>query len=370
MRWTPLILLAACASEPAPDDIVGPFTGPVHRYVVDGFVIPTTGTQARELGGDLNGDKTADNQLGQIFGFLANDDNLTTHADDMIASGAIASIIEIQADDLVNDPTVGVRYYGQAGDPVIEIGGAIVDGVFHSNRTYKTHVPGEATVRIPVFADADPSVVLVDGVEMDFGPEGDGLYVRIRGGVDPIVASAETARGVIQMIEANPQGHPYATRLFDTNVDGVVTDDEVTKSSLIEALLAPDVRLRIDGDYVERLSFGFGVHAIPCESGNCALGTPADTCFDRVLDGDETDIDCGGSCMACPGDAVCTAADDCQSQSCAGTCAAPSCDDGVHNGYESDVDCGWNCGGCAVGYRCETDSDCTSGRCNGNGVCW
>lgn len=368
MKWTPLILLAACASEPATDDIVGPFTGPVHRYVVDAFSVPTTNTQARELGGDLNGDKTADNQLGMCFSLLANEDNLTTHEGDMIASGAIASIIEIQADDLTNDPSVGVRYYGRAGDPVIEVGGAIVDGVFHSNRTYTTQVPGEATLRLPVFADADPSVVLLEAVEMDFGPEADGLYLRIRGAVAPEVAAAETARGVIQMIEANPQGHPYATRLFDANVDGEITIEEVTKSALIVSVLSPDVRVRIDGDVVERLSFGFGVHAIPCETGNCLLGTPADTCFDRVLDGDETDVDCGGSCMACPGDAVCTAADDCQSQSCADTCAAPSCDDGVHNGFETDVDCGWNCDRCAAGRSCQTDSDCMSAVCSG-GVC-
>lgn len=370
MRWLPLLLLTACASDPGPDDIVGPFTGPVHRFVVDRFIIPASTTQARELGADLDGEGTVDNQLGFAFSFLANFDNLTTHGDDMVASGAIASIIEIQADDLTNDPTVGVRYYGREGDPAVEIGGSIVDGVFLSNRTRDTRAAGKAILHLPIFADADPSVVPLDAVEMELGPDGDGLYVRIRGGVAPQLAAAETARGLIQMIEANPQAHPTAIRLFDHDADGKLTVEEVEKDETIGGLLATDVRLRVDGKLVERLSLGFAVHAIPCPEGNCALRAPDDTCFDRVLDGDETDIDCGGSCRACPGEAACSAAEDCQSQSCSGTCAAPSCSDGVQNGHETDVDCGWNCGGCAVGSRCETPHDCASGRCSDAGVCW
>lgn len=372
MRWLPLVLLAACTSDPSPRDVVGPYTGPVHRFVVDHFVMPLNSTQARELGADLDGDNRPDNQLGAALGALATQDNLTLHGDDMIAAGAIASVIEIQADSLVDDPTVSVRYVGRAGDPAIEVGGSLVAGVFHSNRTATTHVPGRATLHLPVFADADPSVVTLEGMELDFGPDENGgsdLYVRIRGGIGSEVI-AETARGLIQMIDANPQGHPYAITLFDKNIDGVVSMDEVTNNELIKSLLFPDVSLRIDGDHVERLSFGIGVHATPCAAGNCALATPNDTCFDRVLDGDESDVDCGGSCMACPSSAVCSAADDCQSGSCAGTCAAASCSDGVRSGYETDVDCGWNCTACARGQHCRGDADCVTGRCGDNDVCW
>lgn len=369
MRWLPVLLLAACATESTPDDIVGPFTGPVHRYVVDRFHLPTTTTAARELGADLDGNRGVDNQLGLAFSFLATAGNLTTHGDDMVASGAIASVIEIQADDLTNDPTVGVRYYGREGDPVVEVGGSIVDGVFMSNRTRETHAAGKAIVRLPIFADADPSVVPLDAIEMELGPEGDGLYVRIRGGVPPEIAAAETAKGLIQMIEANPQGHPTAIRLLDANMDGTVTIEEVNNTEIVQALVAHDVLLRVDGALVPRASLGFAVHAIPCPEGNCALRTPDDTCFDRVLDGDETDVDCGGSCQACPGEAACSVPEDCQSRSCSGTCAAPSCDDGIQNGHEADVDCGWNCGGCPNGKRCESNLDCASGTCGDNGVC-
>ena len=43
--------------------------------------------------------------------------------------------------------------------------------------------------------------------------------------------------------------------------------------------------------------------------------------------------------------------------------AAPACDDGVRNGDESAVDCGGSCDGCANGAACGDGDDCLSGRC-------
>jgi hypothetical protein len=362
MKWLPLVCLISCATS---DDIVGPFTGPVHRFVVDRFSLPVSNTAAKAIADDLDGDNRPDNQLGNALGVLAGNDNLTTHADDMLKSGAIASIIEIQADDLLNDPAAGVRYFGREGDAFVVMGGAIVNGVFTSNRTRSTNVPGRATLRLPVFADASPSVIVIDAMEIILDPDGATRYnVRIRGGVGRDVET-ETARGLIEMMEANPQGHPYALLLLDKDRDGVVTASEVLGNSIITGLLVPDVELRVDGRLVDRLSFGFGVHAIPCATGNCALGTPAATCFDRIVDGDESDVDCGGACRPCARGAACREAGDCQSQSCNGTCGPVSCSNGVHDGFETDVDCGWNCGKCATGRQCRRNDDCESLRCSG-----
>ena len=49
------------------------------------------------------------------------------------------------------------------------------------------------------------------------------------------------------------------------------------------------------------------------------------TCTDGEKNGDETGIDCGGTCTACP-----------------------TCDDGEQNGDETGVDCGGSCGTCLV----------------------
>ncbi|MEN8185967.1 MAG: hypothetical protein ABFR05_02425 [Bacteroidota bacterium] len=50
---------------------------------------------------------------------------------------------------------------------------------------------------------------------------------------------------------------------------------------------------------------------------------PQFSCFDGIQNGDETGVDCGGSCTPCP-----------------------TCDDGIQNGDETSVDCGGSCNPC------------------------
>jgi hypothetical protein len=118
---------------------------------------------------------------------------------------------------------------------------------------------------------------------------------------------------------------------------------EVEAAQLVQALIRPDVALR--GFAGELLSLGFQVHLAPCAVGRCSDAAPVDRCHDRVRDGDESDVDCGGSCpLACAGGLACRGPADCQTGTCgAGTCTAPSCTDGVRDGFETGVDCGWIC---------------------------
>jgi hypothetical protein len=87
------------------------------------------------------------------------------------------------------------------------------------------------------------------------------------------------------------------------------------------------------------------------------------------MNGDETDVDCGGGCAAsqlCVENQHCHNATDCQAGVClAGVCAAPSCSDAVQNGQESDVDCGGSCAKCAKAHKCKGDADCDSAFCGG-----
>src|SRR5689334_13759302 len=103
-----LFAVAACASDPDPIE----YTGATQRFVVDAIQVPMHNTQAREYGIDLNGDKTVDNQLGMVISTLASFDDITTHAPEMIAAGAIQSSVELVADDLAGDDTVALRYIG------------------------------------------------------------------------------------------------------------------------------------------------------------------------------------------------------------------------------------------------------------------
>jgi hypothetical protein len=101
--------------------------------------------------------------------------------------------------------------------------------------------------------------------------------------------------------------------------------------------------------------------------GGCKPQEPA-SCVDGVRNGNESDLDCGGSCVPCELGARCNTARDCLSLLCTGAvCAkpdAPTCTDGVRNGVETDVDCGGGCPACADGKSCSSFSDCTSVVCS------
>ncbi len=103
-----------------------------------------------------------------------------------------------------------------------------------------------------------------------------------------------------------------------------------------------------------------------CLSSKCA--TPS--CTDGVKDGQETDVDCGGpNCGPCADGLKCATSENCKSLVCTGgVCQAATCTDGVKNGTESDVDCGGSCANCTVGRRCNAPTDCGSNLCNG-GAC-
>ncbi|MFB6352037.1 MAG: hypothetical protein ABEN55_00745, partial [Bradymonadaceae bacterium] len=94
-------------------------------------------------------------------------------------------------------------------------------------------------------------------------------------------------------------------------------------------------------------------------------------CGNGVSNTGETGIDCGGVCPPCPSGDACESDGDCQSKVCdEGTCQAPSCEDDKRNGEESDVDCGRNCDPrCRMGKTCRGDEDCQSGACGENGTC-
>ncbi len=66
-------------------------------------------------------------------------------------------------------------------------------------------------------------------------------------------------------------------------------------------------------------------------------GAPASTCSDGIQNGDETGVDCGGSCNACP-----------------------TCSDGIQNQDETGVDCGGSCVAC---LESETHKTCVNNAC-------
>jgi len=99
-----------------------------------------------------------------------------------------------------------------------------------------------------------------------------------------------------------------------------------------------------------------------CPGGACD-GTGqcvASSCDSKQKDGDETGLDCGGSCAACVNGEGCMAGPDCKSGVCTNQkCIASGCTDGVKNGSETDIDCGGTCSSkCALGKGCSVAADC------------
>jgi hypothetical protein len=109
-------------------------------------------------------------------------------------------------------------------------------------------------------------------------------------------------------------------------------------------------------------------------------GTPPPaTCSDGVKNGDETAVDCGGAlCKKCSDGAGCAVGGDCKSNVCEASCTGllcfpgtrtlvcrpAQCSDNVKNGDETDVDCGGSaCSRCAVGQACAKAGDCEANVC-------
>jgi len=94
-------------------------------------------------------------------------------------------------------------------------------------------------------------------------------------------------------------------------------------------------------------------------------GAPV-SCMNQVLDGDESDVDCGGAaCAHCTTGATCRQDSDCVGAYCKlGVCAQGSCIDNVKNLKETDVDCGGgDCPPCGLGSKCISYTDCAEQSC-------
>ena len=113
---------------------------------------------------------------------------------------------------------------------------------------------------------------------------------------------------------------------------------------------------------------------------NCVVNATCVSCSNGVRDGFESDKDCGGACDSCGDAKVCTSDDDCSSEHCyrkngnkdirGGTCVSYT--NKKRDGDESDVDCGGSASNrCNLNQKCVVANDCASGNCtsNSSGVC-
>ncbi|MGH1340240.1 MAG: hypothetical protein ACRBN8_01715 [Nannocystales bacterium] len=88
--------------------------------------------------------------------------------------------------------------------------------------------------------------------------------------------------------------------------------------------------------------------------------------------GDTTSGTAGASCGngRPDGDEECDDGNDDEFDTCTSQCTIPVCDDGEHNGDETDLDCGGTCQACAQCQTCQDASDCEGAMaCGSDGQC-
>ncbi|UJR07474.1 hypothetical protein I4U23_011763 [Adineta vaga] len=97
-----------------------------------------------------------------------------------------------------------------------------------------------------------------------------------------------------------------------------------------------------------------------CKNKKCS---PLESCDDNIKNQDEIDVDCGGRvCPKCEDAKYCRENCDCLSNACHNsTCvSAETCKDEIKNQDETDVDCGGSiCPKCEDSKKCNSDCDCT-----------
>ncbi len=79
------------------------------------------------------------------------------------------------------------------------------------------------------------------------------------------------------------------------------------------------------------------------------------------------DARCGDG-FVFPRDEYCDDGNADETDACTSLCAAPACDDGITSGDETDVDCGGSCSACVAGSACLDDDDCLNQACT-EGLC-
>ncbi|HJQ04308.1 MAG TPA: hypothetical protein VJ872_02610 [Nocardioides sp.] len=265
---------------------------PEHGFVTSSVTLPFDATQAKALGRDLTGDGKADNQLANVFAALvAQGLDLTQTWNGDIRSGRIVMLHSLRSRSLVTDRNATWQlWYGvPVTNPNLTGTGTFVAGPTRSARIpakLVRHHLSTAASTIPVRMDLGSGPFQMP---MVVGRVFATCFTRCTGGrINGAFRSTSInavfiprfAQVLQALVNRDCVGPPPGTctdgstgatvdQIFDTAPhDLVITTDEVRKSGLVQALLAPDVDLyKADGSRgkdgkKDSISFGFGFSAV------------------------------------------------------------------------------------------------------------
>lgn len=293
-------IAAGCGGAAAPQDVVGPFEGTATRFYVATLTMPQ---QRNDFAVDLDGDGNVDNQLGNIFGGLEGLARLNNEFyQDLVAARVIDASVDVISSDpaLRNDPHVGVRWNGARGIEGDDTGGVLVDGTLTTNAVAWTRRPATGVIELPVLRNADASQLPLESWQLELWRQDDGSFTgELQAVVAGDVLVGAFYPALRQMIAAGGVDQEQVMSVLDQDHNGDVSVAEFAKAGLTQNLLAPDVRW--GGKDRNALSIAVGLTLQPCKDAACTRPLPAATCHDRLKNGDETQVDCGGAtCAPCP----------------------------------------------------------------------
>lgn len=313
MAFRPLLLasalipmsLVACGGSDGTPTPQGAHT----HYIANKIFVPTSSTESREYGLDLNGDGTVDNQLGATLAALKSQGGFDIQAtiDTAVNEGSIILLVDFQTTSFTSaaaagiqvflgdkaqttpapcdgsaDTTCGKHLTGNASTAIsassptnAALAGKIVGGTF-------TGGPGKLSLQIslgggnPIQLDLIGARVKASGISdttIGSGTSGGAIFAGAvsKDDIDNKIIPAippqlkTTIERDCNMLTSPPgcgctSGSTGATIIsfFDANHDCMVTPEELKMNSLVMSLLQPDVT--IDGTMA--LSLGIKATAV------------------------------------------------------------------------------------------------------------
>ncbi len=297
------VALAACgnngfptAKPTIPPPVVpseSPAVDTPHTFVTNTLTLPLSATQSQELALNIDNDPqgTPDNLLGRIFSTfldISPEFELQSTVDQMISTGQVVMLHQVQAADLQNDASAQWSiYHGQRpasppafnGSDVFAVDASMPSNSMIPGSITNSHFsggPGSARVQM-VFLGAPIAVDLI-GVHLEADVSVNGcINGRIGGGVSQADFQAiflpAFAQGLNQTIAAEPGAAFSQTVLaaFDGDHNGTITREELQGNLLLSLATSPDLDLldasgafnpNQDG-VKDSLSLGLGFTCVP-----------------------------------------------------------------------------------------------------------
>jgi len=263
------------------------------KYASSSITLPKNSTT---LAFDLDGDGTPDNKLGAIISGLAAVNLMPQDgADKAVMDGSLVLLMEEVSTDatqqsasnagtklsVANAAASPPKYDGSdtftinSSTSTAQFYGNIAAGTYTSNDPATTKNPVVLTIELPLVAGQMALSIPVTAGRITYKADASGHVTggQINGAlkktdVDMTVLPAVASLITKQVMDPNASS---AIKMFDINMDGTVTVDELKQNTLISNFLAPDIQLfDAAGNYApnpaktmkDSLSLGLGFTAV------------------------------------------------------------------------------------------------------------